>query len=353
MSSYRKIQQYNKGEWAELYVLARVLCEKAISVGRYSATTTRHDLEVLTVSRSDEQFAQFSFEDDHVVLESSGNRISRLILGDLLEKFLPEIIVGDWVFTSDTGQQLLDLLEIIQLKEGTQKSDLFLSLRDPTSGIIGRQGYSVKSFIGSTPTLLNASTITNFTYKITPVIADSKIAELQSLAIRKMCNRLRLDGYSFELVHLEQEFETNLLMVDSRMVEILSHSLLAYYTMEGGRDTRVDSIVDFLESSNPMSVRNPGFFYRHKWKDFLEASAYGLTPSRPWDGLKTAPGGLIVVDKSGDLTCMPGGSSDDHREFLIRSTKFDTASRKRHRFGKLHSFAGDFLVKLNLQIRYV
>lgn len=344
--------QYNKGEWAELYVLGKLLCEKKISVGKFSTTESTRDLEILKISRSSTSDEEFGIDGAEVILSASRSRIHTSELCDLTSRFFPEIVVGNWVFVSDTGMKLLNLLEIENLKLGNEKSDLFLSIRDPLTGVSGRQGYTVKSFVGSTPTLLNAGATTNFTFKITPRVPDSLIEILHSLPIRKMFLRLRTDGFHLDLIDIQKEFKNNLSMVDSRMIEVLTHFLVAYYSMECGADTRISTAVDHISTVNPMNVNNPLVFYRHKMKDFLEAVAYGLTPSRPWDGIRTAPGGLILVEKSGDITCLPSGSSDDHREFLLQSTKFETPSRTRHGFGRILQTEFGSVVKLNLQIRY-
>jgi hypothetical protein len=352
MASRRSTPQYNKGEWAELYVLCRILCEKKISVGKYSSTESSRELEVLNISRTDSSLDEFTIDGDDLIIESSKNRVQVAKLCAMAEMFLPEIIMGDWVFMSDTGNNLLEVLEIDHLKTGSEKSDLFLSIRDPLTGTSGRQGYTVKSFLGSPPTLLNAGSPTNFTFSIIPAVPQLETLNLNLLPIRKMCNQLQSKGFALHFVGMHQEFANNLSLVDSRMAEVISHCLVSYYSMECGTDARLSSIVDAIASRNPMSVNNPTVFYRHKLKDFLEAAAYGLTPSRPWTGTRTAPGGLILVEKSGEIVCMPSGSSDDHREFLLQSTKFETPSRSRHGFGKLFDEEGRSILKLNLQIRY-
>jgi hypothetical protein len=137
-----------------------------------------------------------------------------------------------------------------------------------------------------------------------------------------------------------------------RMIEVVSHGILAAYAMRCGREAGLGPIADYLATTNPMSVANPDVFYHHKLKGLLEAVTYGMVPSKKWDGKRTAPGGLLMAEKTGELTCIPAGSSDEHREYLLQSIKFETPSRRRYKFGSIYFERRDCYLALNLQIRY-
>jgi hypothetical protein len=270
----------------------------------------------------------------------------------MVRNLLPAIQIGKMVFSAYEGDQLLALLGITQLKTGGGKSDLFLNVLDPLSGASGLQGYTIKSFLGSSPTLFNAGLATNFTFSFEPRVSLAELKRLNGLPIREMCRALVNSGHILKLTANHEVFGSNLSVLDSRMTEIVSQSLVAYYSMRCGRDGRLQSIAAHLAAHNPMCVKNPEIFYHHKLKDLLEAATYGMVPSRPWDGKRSAPGGLLLVEPDGELTCIPAGHSDEHREYLLRSTKFETGSRRRHKFGSITEDSSGCHLTLNLQIRY-
>jgi len=343
---------YNKGEWAELLVLTKLLCEGYAKVGKYDPAESTHRLQILSISRDSATSEQFVIDGDFVIVTKSSKRVLRSEICGTTRNLLPAIQVGTWVFSANEGEHLLQLLDIQQLKTGSEKSDLYLNVLDPFSGASGLQGYTVKSFLGSSPTLFNAGLATNFTYQISPKVSSAEIERLNALPIREMCRDMVDAGHKLELVAHHGVFSSNLSILDSRMTEAVSESILAYYSMRCGRDGGLESTAKYLAATNPMNVANPEFFYHHKLKDLLEAATYGMVPSKPWDGKRTAPGGLLIVERNRELVSIPAGHSDAHREYLLKSTKFETPSRNRYKFGSIVEVSDGCRLTLNLQIRY-
>ncbi len=206
---------------------------------------------------------------------------------------------------------------------------------DSLSGDTRLQDFTFKSFVGSSPTLLNAGRATNFQYQLSLEITPTEISRLNSLPIRVTFLELIDRGGGFTLVNSHEEFGANLSVIDSQMIEGISHSILAYYSMRCVRKAVLCQIANHRAATNPMRIAIPGVFYHHKLNGHLEAVTYGVVTSEKWDGKRTALGGLLIVEKNGELTCIPAGSSDEHREYLLQSTKFETPSRHRYKFGSL------------------
>jgi len=344
--------RYNKGEWAELLALAKLLCEGSVSVGVFNADSSARHLQVTSISRTSSVREEFIIDSENVRISADGRVVSRKDICVRVTNLLPAIRVGNWVVSASEGAELLTMFGIQQLKTGADKADLYLNVLDPLTGASGLQGYSVKSFLGSAPTLFNASLSTNFTYTVTPSIPDGELAHYNTLRTREMCRELLDAGHSFRLIDHHPGFGANLSILDARMVDVIAHSLVAYYGKRCDTEAGLSAIANYLGVVNPLAVGNPSVFYRYKLMDLLEAITYGMTPTKPWDGQRSAPGGLLVVDKNGDLSCIQAGNSDEHREYLLQSTKFDTPSRSRHRFGHLYQHDGESHLRLNLQIRY-
>jgi len=354
---------YNRGEWAELFVLLRILCEQAVTVHVQGGTGTGKTLEVLRVRRgSNDDAEEFLVDGNDVVCLHAGARLQKGEICRHVTPLLHEIKSGKGLsFALKLGAELCTLLGIKQLKKGGQeKADIHIDVRDPLTGATGWQGYTVKALIGSKPTLFNASEPTNFEFRIDPPLSENQLAFYNATnsrgkllyGTRKMVSELLADGHTFTLVNIDRRFRDNLELLDGDMPNFLGELVLSYYGYRAGTATAVSALIESLEKLNPLRVNNPTIRYQHKIKDFLEASAYGMVPTEPYNGERTAAGGLLIVEKHGELTCFRLDDKDRSRDYLIEHTYLETASRSRHKFGILENHDGETRLKLNLQVRY-
>ena len=354
---------YNRGEWAELYVLVKILCEQSVTVRVHGVVGAGNALDVQRIRRgSPDDAEEFSVDEDHIICVHVGKRIPKDEVCRHVKPLLRAIKAGKGVsFSLTIGDELLLLLGITQLKKGgREKSDIHLDVRDPLTGATGWQGYTVKALVGSKPTLFNASEPTNFEYRITPQVPDHLVTHYNATnskgkllrGTRMMVSELMAKGHTFTLLNIDKRFRENLELLDGDMPKFLDELMLAYYGYRAGKATSVAKLLVSLEESNPLGLSNPKVRYRHKTKDFLEASAYGMVPTEPYNGERTATGGLLLVEKSGELTCFRLDDKDRSRDYLIEHTHLETASRSKHKFGILENHGGETRLKLNLQVRY-
>jgi len=77
-----------------------------------------------------------------------------------------------------------------------------------------------------------------------------------------------------------------------------------------------------------------------------------MVPTEPYNGERTAAGGLLLVERSGELNCFRLDDKDRSRDYLVKHTYLETPSRSRHSFGVLKNDGGETRLKLNLQVRY-
>jgi hypothetical protein len=94
-------------------------------------------------------------------------------------------------------------------------------------------------------------------------------------------------------------------------------------------------------------------FYQYKFKKFLTESALGMLPSKPWDGTADATGGYIIVREDGAVLCYHLFNRNEFENYLVKNTKFETASTSRHQFGSIYKENGKYYLKLNLQVRFI
>ena len=355
--------KYNRGEWAELYVLAKILCEQSVTVRVHGSKGPGNVLEVLSVRRGlTKNVEEFLVDGDHIVCVHVGKRVPKDEVCRHVKPLLRAIKAGKGMsFSLSLGDELLLLLGIKQLKKGGwEKSDIHLDLRDPLTGATGSQGYTVKALIGSKPSLFNASKATNFEYRVTPQVPDHLVNHYNATnskgkllrGTRMMVSELMDKGHTFNLVNIDKRFRENLELLDGDMPKFLDELMLAYYGYRAGKATSVAKLLVSLEEANPLGLSNPKVRYQHKTNDFLVASAYGMVPTRPYNGERTAEGGLLLVERSGELTCFRLDDKDRTRDYLVEHTHLETASRSEHKFGTLENQDGETRLKLNLQVRY-
>jgi len=108
-----------------------------------------------------------------------------------------------------------------------------------------------------------------------------------------------------------------------------------------------------LSKNEKMKLKFGVTNYEFKIKNFLDAIALGMVPSKSWDGFSKAQGGYIVVKENGDVVCYHLYNRDEFRSYLYENTKFDAPSTTRHGYAELYEEDGKLFFKLNLQIRFL
>lgn len=351
--------RYNKGEWTELYVLGRLLADGSIDIERFDQVGSTRELKVLEVARTEKEGIESFAVNGDLVTGAHKLELDRDRLSDIVEQMPDQIRLGsgsakDRVFSIDTGVELLDLLGISQLKRSGGKSDIYVRVEDPLTGQNGLQGYTIKSFMGSLPTLFNSAKTTNFYFKARSSLTDTDLARINSIGpVRRMFRELNATA-DLEFVPdlLDQTFRENLELIDANMPALLAHVLLSYYSMSIGNVTSLERTVEAVANANPLGYKRPDIAYRVKIMDFLESVALGMVPSRHFEGVWETPGGFLLVGPDGELSCLPLTDRDSHRMFLFRHTQFETPSRTKFDFGKLFVSAGDLTIAANLQVRF-
>ena len=212
-------------------------------------------------------------------------------------------------------------------------------------------GFSIKSRLGSAPTLLNASRTTNFTYLVKGLQAnDVKI--INNVNTRsKLKDRIKkiydLGGWlEFETMD-NPKFKKNLMMVDSVMPQIASRILFAYFS--SNKNSMTDLLTHLI---NENYFDREASFYEHKIKELLSAIALGMKPGTTWDGNEEATGGYIIVKSSGDVLTYYIYNRDSFKKYLLNNTRLDSGSSSKHNYGTVYSDNDIHRIKLNLQIRF-
>jgi type II restriction enzyme len=217
-------------------------------------------------------------------------------------------------------------------------------------------GFIIKSQLGSSSTLLNAGKTTNFIFKID----NLKLAEIEKInsidsrsKIRDRIKAVSEKKGNFIFTKTEKQiFSNNLILIDSKLPEILSQIVYEFYSSD---KSSVSDLVEKVSTTNPLEfdIANEHKFYEYKIKRFLTDIALGMMPSKVWTGQYDATGGYLIVKENGDVLCYHIYNRNEFENYLFNNTKLDTASSSRHDFGMIYEEGREFFFKLNLQIRFI
>ena len=256
-------------------------------------------------------------------------------------------------FQIDKTQEFMESIGCRQIKApSTDKSDINIKLKDVQTGYSSSYGFSIKSQLGSPSTLVNAAKSTNFIYKVSG-LSDSDIAEVNSITCKnKIKERMEFIFNNATKVEFHQlyndTFARNLMLIDSKMPELVSSALLEHY--RSGIDKCMD-VVTVIEALDPLCFRSHGF-YEYKFKKMLCSCALGMTPAKEWTGVDEASGGYIIVNTKAEVLAYHIYNRNSFESYLLNNTKFEHASTSRHDYAKLYKTNGETFLNLNLQIRF-
>ena len=349
---------YNKGEWSEFYVFIKSLVDKKITVLDSSQEATDDFYKIIKVNRKENNVNYVYLLDNSGQISKLGDNTNLIISSKVLEDFLPSFLnqIKNNKASSFEIKHLNSILKELDtntIKEGTSedKTDITLVVdyKDTLNKTIG---FSIKSNIGSKPTLLNASTATNFIYKIKGF--QGKPEDINSIEgkrkIKDRIEKIRQMGGTFVYHDVNNPvFKNNLMKVDTKLPEIISSLLFAFFD---GKGNKISSLTDQLNRMHLTNIILSKADLIYKIKKFLLASALGFFPSKAWDGYYSA-NGYIIVKESGEIGCFDVFDSKLLENYLFGSVKFETASSSKHDFGYVYEKDGEMYIKLNLQIRFV
>jgi hypothetical protein len=352
----------NKGEWAELYAFLKVISERDIPLADENLGAIGGSfITFLNVHRAlpSGKVAIFHLAEDSVTVKSDEFDDIVVPVATLTSKtpsIFAKVAAGTGAFALPEAQEMMAALQLHSVKApSAQKADLVATILDRSTKTSDLTGFSTKSFLGASATLLNASGATNFRYRVTG-LAGAQVAAINAVEGRsKLRDRFALmaaGGAKIEFSSIASAtFSANLRKIDTMLPEFIAHMLLAYY--QGKGNSCVD-LVAHLAAHNPdvarfaLSAEDLAF----KIKQLLVNIALGLVPNSPWDGMQKAHGGYLIVKRAGDVVCYHAIHRDKFLQYLYIATKFDTPSTSKHHFGDLFEAGGEVFINLNLQIRF-
>lgn len=350
----------NKGEWSELYVLLRMLAYGKL----YIADSDMKKIEdayftVLEVLRQEgSAFVRYDIRPGKPVdLYFNGDKIrsiSRTELTEYADFLLAKLQEKKGLsFEIEGIDEVMKNIGCEKIKaDADDKSDIQLKIKENMYGLQRVVGFSIKSDIGTPPTLLNASKATNFRYELENMTDETMELINATDTKNKLVDRIKMAAESGKIIPrgaINKVFSGNLRMIDAVMDDILQEILLIYY-----RDgvAHLSDIVTKIEELDPIGFDRPGI-YRYKVKRLLSAVALGMMPSKIWSGQDEANGGYIIVKEDGEVLAYHLYNRDFFETYLLNNTRLEKGSSTRHEYGSVYEEAGKKYMNLNLQIRFI
>ena len=370
----------NKGEWSEIYAALRILGEGKLYMADADGNKTPDewmDVQELIRHESANRRVTYRIDKENSYIDIAVNDMYKtsasasefLLMADRLGE---EIRRGKGrAFTiSPETEEFLSKVEIENVKaKSIDKSDIFLSARDPRSSIIRKNiGFSVKSEFGHDPTLFNTANASAVVYKVHGM-NDELMEKINNLydsknhvAVSDRCDALKragciLEFVGFPVVLRSKEkvaaFEENLDMINPRLPRVIECMLWNHF-FEFESKTDLDVVTKLVAEINPCNISRPEEKYEYMIKAFIYAAYCGMTASKLWDGNSKVNGGFIKISGDGEVTAHYALESDAFKSYLFKNCylEFPSTDEAHGNYAKVYKEGDEYYFRLNFQIRY-
>lgn len=361
--------KYNKGEWSEFYAFIKILGDRELAASDEKLNAIPNlTYPVTKLIQKDLQTTReynLSSKENLVIttMDSEGRNVTTANYEDIKSKTktiftdLKQATGRSFVLVS--ADSLIGELNFGKIKAGaSKKGDIVIVLHDHITSQDHEVEFSIKSYLGGQPTLLNPSKIgTNFKFKVVGFSGD--VESINSIdSNRKVLDRfeaIRTAGGELEFAGmLSSTFQKNIRKIDSFMPEIVGEYLRL---ANKGRGKKISDLTKLVFNSPPIAaLLEPSLDHediKYKIKQLLLNVALGMVPQTEWDGLFKADGGYIVVREDGEVVCFHVYNISQLSEYLFQNTTLETPSTSRYNFASLYQESNSLYINLNLQIRFI
>jgi hypothetical protein len=349
-------QPRNKGEWSKIYAICACLASGRINTRfvstidedyRVSGFVIKAQTAKLFLSIEGSQVLTSRQEKDH-----NARRIDRVWLAEACSQLLSEVMderpVGS--FNSSTGDSILQELGIEEKFQSNGRSDLQIIVRDLLSGKDEELTVFVKSWMGASPTLLNASNSTNIRYQILAPRRELKYSVTQNPTPAELVQLIISRGYPVEFKAMNEKFQENLEAIDPALPEFIAS---AVFYSNSGIDRDVESVIGATIQHDPLAMGLSGMDGRFKgaFDQLLQEICAGMTATKKLRKGIDQRMGVIEVDRTGMPRLIEIVSNSKFDSYLYSNSKFDSPSRVKFKYGQLVEIDGQLFLDLNFQIR--
>lgn len=371
-------KKLNKGEWAEFYVMLKLLGEGKL----YTADKTLKKkldsyLDILKIIRQeyDTQVLEYIVDEDSACVMVKPQNADTILASIPMPEFVKQ---ANDLFTGiksakgmsvPAPNSVCEFAKIIYVrkpkapavkalkKQFGGKNDIFIEVRDGQTSIVSVMGFSIKSKFGQNPTLFNAGSSSQFLYKLSGC-DDAIMQEFNGISEGdgrgwKLCKKY-ISDHNLTLSYCRTQnptYDENLFLVRESMSKIMAWCVKDRL-IDSSEDNKVKETVERMITANPLNVPNPAVYYEKAVKDFLMAGFTGMTAGCKWDGKEQVNGGYIVVMDDGDVICYHSNDRETFRDYLYRNTYFEYVSADKYIWSRIIKIADEYYLPLNISVRF-
>ena len=373
-----KGKKLNKGEWAEFYVMMKLLGEgRLYTANKLLQKNYQSYLDVLKIIRQECETQVL----EYIIDEANGVVIVKPQDSDTILATMPVSDFNDYAKMLFDGikdikgssvpapDAVCDFAKVIYVskpkapavkalkKQFGGKNDIFIEVRDGQTAIVSIMGFSIKSKFGQNPTLFNAGSSSQYLYKLTGC-DDAMMDEFNAITENggrgwSKCKTYLADhGITMEFARTQNPiYNDNLFLVRESMAQIMAWCVKDRLIDSPGH-FEVMETVERMIAANPLGVPGARIYYEKAIKDFLMAGFTGMTAGKEWDGKEQVNGGYIVVMDDGDVICYHSSDRESFRDYLYRNTHFEYVSADKYLWSRIIKIDGEYYLPLNLSVRF-
>ena len=373
-----KGKKLNKGEWAEFYVMMKLLGEgRLYTANKLLQKNYQNYLDVLKIIRQEceTQVLEYIIDEANAVVivkpQDSDTILATMPVSDFNDyaKMLFDGIKDVKGSSVPAPDPVCDFAKVIYVskpkapavkalkKQFGGKNDIFIEVRDGQTAIVSIMGFSIKSKFGQNPTLFNAGSSSQYLYKLTGC-DDTMMDEFNAITENggrgwSKCKTYLSDhGILMEFAHTQNPiYNDNLFLVRESMAKIMAWCVKDRLIDSPGH-FEVMETVERMIAANPLGVPGARVYYEKAIKDFLMAGFTGMTAGKEWDGKEQVNGGYIVVMDDGDVICYHSSDRESFRDYLYKNTHFEYVSADKYLWSRIVKIDGEYYIPLNLSVRF-
>ncbi len=371
-------KKLNKGEWAEFYVMLKLLGEGKL----YTADKTLKQkldsyLDILRIIRQeyDTQVLEYIVNEDSECVTVKPQNTDAVLAAIPMREFIKQAndlfngIKSAKGMSVPAPNSVCEFAKVIYVgkpkapavkalkKQFGGKNDIFIEVRDGQTSIVSVMGFSIKSKFGQNPTLFNAGSSSQFLYKISGC-DDTVMQEFNAISDGdgrgwRLCKKY-ITEHNLTLSYYKTQnptYDENLCLVRESMSKIMAWCVKDRL-IDSTEDNKVKETVERMIAANPLGVSNPAVYYEKAVKDFLMAGFTGMTAACKWDGREQVNGGYIVVMDDGDVICYHSNDRETFRDYLYRNTYFEYVSAEKYNWSRIIKINDEYYLPLNISVRF-
>lgn len=373
-----KGKKLNKGEWAEFYVMMKLLGEgRLYTANKLLQKNYQSYLDVLKIIRQEceTQVLEYIIDENSSIVivkpQDSDTALVTMSIDDFKNyaKMLFDGIKDVKGSSVPAPDPVCDFAKVIYVskpkapavkalkKQFGGKNDIFIEARDGQTAIVSIMGFSIKSKFGQNPTLFNAGSSSQFLYKLTGC-DDVMMNEFNAITENggrgwSKC-KTYLDDHDITMDFARTQnpiYNDNLFLVRESMAKIMAWCVKDRLIDSSGHFEVMETVERMIEA-NPLGVPGARVYYEKAIKDFLMAGFTGMTAGKEWDGKEQVNGGYIVVMDDGDVICYHSNDRESFRDYLYKNTHFEYVSADKYVWSRIIKIDGEYYLPLNLSVRF-